>query len=230
MVSDDLGLLRLLQLADSALPIGTTAHSFGLETLAAEGILRVEHLQSFLRDHLVEIGVLEGSFCCAAHRLAASTFFTEDWLDLNRRLSALKPARENRVASATLGRRLLQFTSEFGRWPVLDEALRSAKEADVHHSAAFGLVGGLLGFDEQTTVLAYLHQSLAGFVSACQRLMPLGQSRASRILWDLKPDLIATTISSQYGARNLDEIACFTPLVDLGSMRHTALATRLFIS
>src|SRR5438445_63849 len=61
MFPDPLDALRLLQLADSALPIGGAAHSFGLETLAGEGRIRVEELERFLGDAREETGGLKGA-------------------------------------------------------------------------------------------------------------------------------------------------------------------------
>lgn len=235
MNTEHLKLLRLLQLADSAIPIGAAAHSFGLETLVEDGSLFVENLEPFLSDYLREAGTQEAVFCRAAHRLAAMTesagqdFQISSWLDLNRSLSARKPSREGRAASATLGRRLLQLVRELHANTPLVWAFDASFHAacPVHHSAAFGLVGGALGLGEETTVEAYLHQTLTGLVSACQRLMPLGQTRAQQILWALKPSLVAAASSD---AGDFEEVNCFMPMIDLGSMRHTTLLTRLFIS
>ncbi|HZT99864.1 MAG TPA: urease accessory UreF family protein [Ktedonobacteraceae bacterium] len=184
MHTDHLALLRLMQLSDSALPVGAAAHSFGLETLVAEGLLDVAHLELFLKDYLEEVGTVESIFCRLGHRLVCESdqaLFTEQWLALNRRLSALKMARESRTASATLGRRLLQLLHNLEETLVVSLALQSAKAAaiETHYSAAFGLVGGIVGVDETMTTLAYLQQSLTGLVSVCQRLLPLGQSQAS---------------------------------------------------
>lgn len=229
--------LWFMQLADSALPIGATAHSFGLETLVSEEVLTVAQLELFLRDYLSEAGAHDGAFCRAAHRLAAEVIrfnrFPQDaWLDLNRRLSARKSARESRAASATLGRRFLQLAIEMGEWPLLEEASQAARRAgvDAHHCTAFGLTGGALQLEEETTVLGYLHQSLSGLVSACQRLLPLGQTQAHRILWYLKPILAEAAGLSRDCKLDCDEAYCFTPLLDLGAMRHPSLETRLFIS
>src|SRR5437867_4141150 len=101
MFPDPLDALRLLQLADSALPIGGAAHSFGLETLAGEGRIGVEELERFLGDALEEAGALEGSFCRAAHALAGDAWNAAVWVDLNRRLSALRLARERRASEGT---------------------------------------------------------------------------------------------------------------------------------
>jgi urease accessory protein len=243
--SADLSDLRLLQLADSAMPIGALAHSFGLESLAASGNLQVTHLPDFMRGYLEEAGAMEAAFCREAIRLAAGgdeMFSPARWLDLNYRLSAWKPARESRSGSAVLGRNFLHAVAALGNFPVIQLALQSAREsaaqgpnqaiglppATIHHALAFGLVGGALGFAEDRAVLAYLHQCVASLVSACQRLLPLGQSQATRILWELKPTIIEA--ASRSAASSLDSICCFMPLLDWGGMEHPALATRLFIS
>ncbi len=238
MQIDDLGLLRLLQVADSALPIGATAHSFGLETLVEEGLLSVTQLDAFLRDYLEETGTFESIFCRRAHRLAGptdspdTTIFSESWLALNAELSAYKSARESRSASATLGRRLLQLIQNLHPHETFTLALQTAKETgiEIHHSPAFGLVGTLLGVDEYTTTLAYLHQSMMSLVSACQRMLPLGQSQASTLLWQLKPNLLNVAQRSEDLAQQGQIPAIFTPICEIGSMRHPALVTRLFIS
>lgn len=227
--------LRLLQLADSALPIGTLAQSFGLETLVAEEFLTVERLESFLRGACEEVGVLEGAFCRAAHRLGVpppAAFPAREWLELNRRLSALKSARESRAASSTLGRRLLEIVRDMEGLPLIEAALQEAKSTvvDIHHCTAFGLTGACLEIEEEITVTACLHQWLTGLVSACQRLLPLGQTRASRLLWDLKPALVQAADRSLGCDPEDDKISCFALLLELGAMRHPSLHTRLFVS
>src|SRR5690348_9414835 len=132
MRSEHLAFLRLLQLADSALPIGATAHSFGLETLTSEDELRFEQLVPFFKDYLVEAGELECAFCILGYRSALassedSAAGLQQWLHLNTRLSAYKPARESRVASATLGRRILQLVAALEEQPLLYNALATAK-------------------------------------------------------------------------------------------------------
>jgi urease accessory protein len=225
-------LLWLLQLSDTALPIGALNHSFGLETLAAEESLSADRLESFLHDYLQEVGALELHFCGGAYRLGIDRFPIQRWLQLNAKLSAFKLARESRSASATLGRRFLRLVNGLANSPILLTALDSAQqtETDIHHCAAFGLAGVALGIEEHATLLAYGHQSLGNLISACQRLLPVGQLQATRMLWELKPVLVELVTRARENHFDADEAACFAPMVEVGSMRHPSLQTRLFVS
>jgi len=228
-------LLWLLQLSDTALPIGLLNHSFGLENLAVEESLSSDGLEAFLFEYLEEIGSFENYFCGAAYRLGIAgrdRFPVEQWLDLNSQFSAFKLARESRSASATLGRRFLRLVNGLVESPILAAAVAAAQETetDIHHCTAFGLAGTALGIDEESTLLAYSHQSLANLISACQRLLPLGQTQATRMLWELKPFLVELVRRAQENDFDVDEAACFAPLIEVSSMRHPTLPTRLFIS
>ena len=202
-------LLELLQLADSALPVGGAAHSFGLETLVEEGILEPANLAEFLRAWIAESGQLDAVYARRAWR-------GEDAATLSVELSARRPARESREASLKMGRRFAE----------LFEALTGCPLArPVHYAIAFGSAGGVLGIREELVLQAYLQQSITGLVSACQRLMPLGQVAASQLIWNLKPAILDAVANSE----RLD-CTCFSPLPELGSMRHASIETRLFIS
>jgi urease accessory protein len=206
-----------MQLADSAAPIGSAAHSFGLESLIADG-LEAGDLRDFFQEYLLEGGVVDAVFC----REGFSAGRADAVQDLTSTLSALRPARESRMASLTLGRRLLRLAFDVSG----AEELNSSE--DIHLSIAFGLAGCALGMEWGPTAAACLQQSMGGMISACQRLLPLGQVRAARILWDLKPAMIeAVEIASSI---QVQDVCCFQPQFDVASMMHTRLPTRLFIS
>jgi len=226
--------LRLLHLADSALPIGALAHSFGLESLTSSEVLTARDLPDFLQSYLEEAGTMEAVFCKEAFRLAGAAAsenaFAASWVALNNLLSARKPARESRAGSASLGGNFLQVVLNLADLSLARTAVDASKRSasPVHHSTAFGLAGSLLGFADDRVALVYLHQSVASLVSSCQRLLPLGQSEAARILWNLKPAIIDA--ANRGAACTLDDAYCFMPLLDWSAMEHPALNTRLFIS
>jgi urease accessory protein len=202
-------LLELLQLSDSALPIGATAHSFGLESLVEDQTLRPDSVELFLTDYLVEAGLLEATFVRRAWR-------GKQLSELAREFDARRPARESREAALKIGRRFAE----------LFNAISGAQlPANLPYPIAFGAAGAIVVIPENAVTLAYLQKSVNALVSACQRLMPLGQIAASRILWNLRPAIQEAASRSERL-----EVSCFTHLPELGSMRHRSLETRLFIS
>lgn len=257
-------LLRLLHLADSALPVGAMAHSFGLETLVQDGDVDLPSLSHWFEDYLVETGAVDAHFCRRAYWLGANAScagiratqldlqkvagehlrsteppdhllevspsvdaaLLDAWRAANQELSALRPARESRAASHALGGRLLRLLADLEPQP-LWPSLLSVREADAHYACVFGLGGAVLRLPEEDTVLALLRQNVAGLISACQRLMPLGQGRAGQLLWRLQDAIVACAAAS---AASEQPPYSFAALLDVGSMRHPMRQVRLFIS
>jgi urease accessory protein len=213
----DLSWLKLLQLADSALPIGGLAHSFGLEALVAEAELTEADLAHYFAEWLEGTGCVEAAFCMHAHGMQDD----QDWHALNARLSAWKPARESREASLRLGKRFLSLAAGLMERPL-------GASGDAHLATAFGCAAAALQLPGKIAAAAFLHQSVSGAISACQRLLPVGQTTAMRLLWSLKPGMLEAVEAA--AITPIDELSNMQPMLEVASMRHPHLSTRLFIS
>ena len=217
--------LQLMQLSDSGLPIGAAAHSFGLEGLAEWRAVTENSLELLIQSYLHEQGSLEACYCRAAYAVYEGR---ESLEILGRMFSALKPARESRDASIILGRRLIGLCSSIMPIEKAERLAVAFRNADTHHAIAFGYLSALLELDQEQAVAAFLHQSLSALVSAAQRLMPVGQNQAVAALWLMKNELV--NIVNESRSRDYRTVGNFMPLMEVASMRHPRLETRLFLS
>jgi urease accessory protein len=97
-----------------------------------------------------------------------------------------------------------------------------------NHAVAFGLVAQSLGLSEENAVQGYLYNVTAGWVAAALRLVPLGQAEGQRLLHNLAPTLLQ--VQQCYRHLTPTEAWSCTPALDIRSMQHERLYTRLFRS
>jgi urease accessory protein len=231
MTLTDQSLLRLLQLTDSAFPTGAFAHSFGLETYIARGIVRTAAaLEEFIANTLLHAVAPSDGVACVAVYSAEATW--EDMVrQLDQRLTAMKTVSEFRAASRALGTRFLRTVTELYPVPRAMHYLAAinAKTLDGHLSLAYGLVCRDLELPLQPALAAWFRHYAASLVSVGVRLMPLGQTEGQVLLTRLGT-MILDAVELALG-RDIEAMASFAPGQELAGMTHRdVLATRLYIS
>jgi urease accessory protein len=223
--------LALLQLCDTALPIGAFAFSGGLETYTQKGIIAdPATLQLWLETVLRH--AVQGS-----HLLPVALAYREtaaaEWAQLERldqQLTAMKPARELREASLKVGQRLLRLAMQVWPGPAIARLETLWREGIIagHHAVVLGLLGWELGLVERVVVEAAGYQWLSGMMAAALRLLPLGQSAGQRMLTVLLPHV--TTIAEEISRQSWDDLSSAAPEFEIRAMQHETLYSRLFQS
>ena len=179
--------LPLLQLGDSALPIGGFSHSWGLEAAIDRGLATSpttleEWTRRWLRHSLAP---MEGVVLVAAFR-AARAGDPATIARANRLLDVGLLPPTLRQASRDMGSQLRRLAEP---WPWAKPALANLTRGAWHHAVVFGVLASSATDDPALAASVYLHQAALGMIGAGVRAIPIGHTHGQLIPARLHDDI-----------------------------------------
>lgn len=215
-------LLRLMQLASPALPVGAYAFSQGLESAMEAGWLRDREA---LRDWLaLQIRHALGEVDLVLLRravLAWEAGEVEDVVYWNAMVLACRETAEFRSAELAMGEALARLLPALGCAPC--EALRQPT-----FIVLFARAAGYWQLGFEAAALAYAWSWLENQVAAATKILPLGQT-AAQLLLDLLQSDLPGSIAAAAANEDAEPGACL-PGLAIASCRHESQYSRLFRS
>ena len=221
----------MLQTIDPLFPIGSYAHSYGLEEIVAMGKARntdelANYLEGivFLNLSQFELPYLRFSY------LSQTSGDWEEIANVDQEIGASKLSSEIRSASATQGQQRLQLLSKLhpcGAFEKLTE-LRKNNQIAPHHLTVFAAERIQQNTPLDAILAAWTYQALAAPCAASLKIMRIGQEGAQRVLTQALESIFELIEISLKVER--DCAGAFNPLIDLASDRHERAYSRLFIS
>jgi len=237
------GLWAVLQISDSAFPAGLFTQSGGLESAIAEGWLPdAAALRGWVADLLAfSVAPLDGRALAACWRAAGSGELA-GVVVADRRLEAMRSAREPREGSARSGRRVLALAAALveGDCPpasgepaaaVLGDFHRAAARGETpgHHAAVLGVLGRAWGAPLRPLLIGTLFAAASGMLAAAVRLGSTDHIAAQAALCGLRPVVAGLAREAARRGRSEDQPwTAFAPAAEIAAMRHEAARVRLF--
>lgn len=219
-------LLKLLQLASPALPVGAYSYSEGLETLVENGMIANSPcLKHWLEQELgygairLEAAVMVRAYKSAQLGELEALGYWNYWL------SAFRETEELRQQSWQMGRSLLRLLLEIQ--PQLASTINAVGNPS-NFAIAFGIAAYTSEIDLQAAILGYLHSWITNLITAGIKLIPLGQTAGQQLLWELSP--LVHCVTQEILALEDDDLNNCGWGLSLASMAHETQYTRLFRS
>ena len=220
-----LPLLRLLQITDSAFPVGGYAYSHGLEWLVAEGRVSNEDGLADLLSTLVSQTVRRQWLPAAARAFMARSQTQLRRIDAM--LDASISAAAERAAGRAMGQRLMEVCADI-IGVTEGSPLAGLRESPKQFAAVFGALGQTFALAELEMLSALGYSLVSSVTQAAVRLGVIGAQASARLVANsLQPLAEAATIVE---ATRRPAIGSFAPGVELAAMLQPTLRFRMFAS
>lgn len=229
-MNDPTLLMRMLQFADSAFPIGSFAFSDGLETAVSEGLVGdAETLAAYTEGivrrtaHTDAVAALHTAHACRHSDYPAVC-------EADGALLRTKLNDEARKMQQRTGRKLTELAAALfddpmlKRWHADVKAERTAGCCPV----AQGLLFAVCGLSDEALFATLLYGAANRVLNAALRCVRVSHIDTQRILTDL-----GTRIEMLYAETTdmeLEDMYAFTPQIDLLAALHEKGAGRLFMN
>jgi urease accessory protein len=213
------------QLADSAFPSGSFAHSGGIEAASNWGELRsLEDLKDYLETVIRQAPFGTLPLLVAAYRK------TDSFAEIDQLCNAVLSNHVARRSSSVQGRALLATASRVFDSPAISQLRQQTREQDVpaHLAPVFGVLACHLEIPLDKALQIFLYTLLRDLVSAAVRLNIIGPHAGQRLIVELSTELQQAVERS--GELELEDIAQTAPLVEILQVNHDRLYSRLFQS
>ncbi|MEK8198008.1 MULTISPECIES: urease accessory protein UreF [Lysinibacillus] len=227
----NLSLLHLLQIHDSAFPIGSYTHSYGMETYIQEDRIRTkEHLVEFCQVYLEQNLVYGDAILIQEAFHAAQARNVTRLIELDELCGAMKLAKESRDASVNVGKQFMRTVAPLMDSPFLLQWKDHIDQEVVkgHYAVLYGIYCEALGVNVFHAVMTFMYATISGLVQNAVRAVPFGQNTGVQALHKLLASVeeAAKTVKTL----TLDDLANNALGIELASMKHEFLFSRLFIS
>jgi urease accessory protein len=222
---DDFALLRLLQLASPALPIGSYAYSQGLEWAVGTGwVTDARSASEWLAEQLTHSFARVDLPIFARLYDSAQRGDSSAMLAWSRRLMASRESSELVADDNARGRALARLLRDLG----IPEAAAWVDREDAPLAALTALASIAWEIPLATAAFGFTWSWLEGQVMATVKLVPLGQVAGQRMLLELSNRIPAAWSAAR--ACNGDDIGATLPILAIASSLHETQYTRLFRS
>ncbi len=224
-MADALSLLRLLQLASPALPVGAFNFSQGMEYAVDQGWVRTgeDAREWILGIASHSIATLDLPLLLRMHAAWREGDVARA-LTLSRELLAARETQELRAEERHMGQALAKILAGFG----IAAAHDWQRERGASYAAMFTLAAAESGATARDTAIAYTWTWAENQVIAAVKLIPLGQTDGQRVLEAIR-QRIDSLVATAEGLAD-EEIGTATPLAVMASCWHETQYTRLFRS
>lgn len=223
-------LLHLLQLSDSALPVGGFSFSNALESAVQYGV--VSDADTLFR-YTTSAMQLASTTDCVAARAAYRATLAGDFasiVETDRALCERKLCAEQRVMSQRMGRKLAELAVLLADKPMLNRWLAAIGSGEVVGSYAVGqgICFALCGISEREMFVSILYSVASVTLNASLRLMRISHLVTQRILYDLSSRIDGLYVQSE--ELTLDDMYAFAPQIDLLASLHEKGRSRMFMN